>query len=629
MKLKTLSAALVCLLLGCTGVTAIAADPDTTANYLDESVVTGTRARTLSGFLPQTISVVNNNELATTQRLSVLPTLNELVPGVFVNSRAMLGYGVSTGAAGGISVRGLSGGTGQMMVLIDGHPQYKGIYGHPISDSYQTLMADRVEVLRGPASVLYGSNAMGGVMNIVTRKPSQDGVWTNINLGGGSYGTFQSEVTNQVRSGRFSSTVSAQYNRSDNHRPRMGFEQYGGYAKAGYDINQNWNAYVDANIIHFNASHPGSVTSPLFDADQWITRGVVSAALENHYNRTNGALSVYSNFGRHKIDDGTADPSNPTQRYFRSKDALTGVSLYQSVQFFEGNRITFGFDYQHIFGHAYYTSKADGKVLDTPNKQSGKSHRDEIAGYVDVRQDITDWLTADAGIRVDHHSITGTEWIPQAGLVVRPISNGEIKAMASKGFRNPTMREMYLYPPSNEELEPERIWNYELSWNHRLNALKYGVNLFYLKGDNMIQTMPIDGKPRNVNTGKIENYGAELEASYRIDSHWALNTNHSFLHMENPVLAAPEYKGFLGASFTQDKWNVVAGVLYINGLYTATGANEKKEDFCLVNATVSYSLLDNLRLWVRGENLLAQKYEINAGFPMPKATFMAGVNFNF
>ena len=615
--------------LTCLCITGFAQTTTDSIKMLDDVVVTGVRGVTDIRHLPMTVSVVEREVLTQNEQPSVLPTVMQQVPGLFVTGRGMMGYGVSGGSAGGINLRGISAGSGQMMVLIDGHPQYNGIYGHPISDSYQTLMAERVEVLRGPASVLYGSNAMGGVMNIVTRKPSQDGVWTNINLGGGSYGTFQSEVTNQVRSGRFSSTVSAQYNRSDNHRPRMGFEQYGGYAKAGYDINQNWNAYVDANIIHFNSSHPGSVTSPLFDADQWITRGVVSAALENHYNRTNGALSVYSNFGRHKIDDGTADPSNPTQRYFRSKDALTGVSIYQSAQFFEGNRITFGFDYQHIFGHAYYTSKADGKVLDTPNKQSGKSHRDEIAGYVDVRQDITDWLTADAGIRVDHHSITGTEWIPQAGLVVRPISNGEIKAMASKGFRNPTMREMYLYPPSNEELEPERIWNYELSWNHRLNALKYGLNIFYIKGDNMIQNAVVDGKPRNVNTGEIENYGAEVEVSYRVDSHWALNTNHSFLHMENPVLAAPEYKGFLGASFTQNKWNVVAGVQYINGLYTLLGANEKKENFCLVNAIVSYNLLDNLRLWVRGENLLAQKYEINAGFPMPKATFMAGVNFNF
>lgn len=615
--------------LACLSMTGFAQTTTDSIKILDDVVVTGVRGVTDIRHLPMTVSVVEREVLTQNEQPSVLPTMMQQVPGLFVTSRAMMGYGVGSFGAGGINLRGISAGTGQMMVLIDGHPQYNGIYGHPIADSYQTLMADRVEVLRGPASVLYGSNAMGGVMNIVTRKPYNDGVWTNINVGGGSYGTLQSEVTNQVRSGKFSSTVSAQYNRSDNHRPRMGFEQFGGYAKVGYDFNQNWNAYIDANINHFNASQPGSETSPQYDSDQWITRGVVSAALENHYDRTSGALSVYSNFGRHKIDDGTDDPSKPTQRYFRSKDALTGVSLYQSAQFFKGNRITLGFDYQHIFGHAYYTSKADGKVLDTPNKQSGKSHRDEIAGYVDLRQDITDWLTADAGIRVDHHSVTGTEWVPQAGLVVRPIATGEIKAMASKGFRNPTMKDMYLYPPSNEELEPERIWNYELSWSHRLNALKYGVNLFYLKGDNMIQTIPVDGKPRNVNTGEIENYGAELEASYLIDSHWAVNTNHSFLHMENPVLAAPEYKGFLGASFTQDKWNVVAGVQYINGLYTVTGANEKKENFCLVNATVNYNLLDNLRLWVRGENLLAQKYEINAGYPMPKATFMAGVNFKF
>ena len=395
--------------------------------------------------------------------------------------------------------------------------------------------------------------------------------------------------------------------------------------KLGYDFNDHWNAYVDADVTHFNASYPGAESSPLYDADQWITRGVVSAALENHYGKTSGALSVYTNFGRHKIDDGTSDAAKPTQRYFRSKDALTGVSWYQSAQLFEGNRLTAGIDYQHIYGYAYYTSKATDEVLDTPNKQSGKSYRNEIAGYVDFRQDLMSWLTIDAGIRIDHHSITGTEWIPQAGIVVRPVTTGEIKLMASKGFRNPTMREMYLYPPSNTDLEPERLWNYELSWRHRLGGFSYGANLFYIKGDNMIQTV----NRKNVNTGEIENYGAELEAQYHIDSHWALSTNHSLLHMENPVVAAPTYKGFLGANFHQGKWSVIAGLQYISGLYTAVGDAEQKENFCLLNATVSYQLSKPIALWVRGENLLAQKYEINLGYPMPRATFMGGVNVQF
>jgi len=597
---------------------------------LQEVVVTGTRNATDVRHLPMTVTVVGRDLLTAEHQTSVLPTVMREVPGLFVTSRAMMGYGVSTGAAGGINLRGITGGAGQLLVLIDGHPQYQGIYGHPISDSYQTLMAERVEVLRGPASVLYGSNAMGGVLNIVTRQAKQDGVNTNIQLGAGSYGTIQAEASNQVRSGKFSSTVSAQYGRTDNHRPRMGFEQYGGYLKLGYDLNDHWNAYVDANLTHFNASYPGATDKPMFEADQWITRGVVSAALENHYGNTSGALSVYSNFGRHKIDDGTTDPTAPTQRYFRSKDALTGVSVYQSIQLFEGNRVTAGVDYMHIYGNAYYTSKATGEILDTPNKQSGKSYRNEIAGYVDFRQDLRDWLTIDAGIRLDHHSITGTEWVPQGGIVVRPIETGEIKAMASKGFRNPTMREMYLYPPSNTDLEPERLWNYELSWKHRLNdGTVYGLNVFYLKGDNMIQTMQVDGKPRNVNTGEIENWGIEGEIKFPIGRYFDLRANGSYLHMKNRIVGAPEGMAYVGVDYHQGKWFANLGLQDFANLYTAAGATETKENAWLLNASVTYAATRNISLWARGENLLAQKYEINLGYPMPRATFMGGVSVNF
>ena len=616
------------LMCGMMTVVTVAQTADSLA--LKEVVVTGTRNATDVRHLPMTVTVIDHDLLTTDHQMSVLPTVMREVPGLFVTSRSMMGYGVSTGAAGGINLRGITGGAGQLMVLIDGHPQYQGIYGHPISDSYQTLMAERVEVLRGPASVLYGSNAMGGVLNIVTRQAKQDGVHTNIQLGAGSYGTVQAEAANQVRSGKFSSTVSAQYGRTDNHRPRMGFEQYGGYLKLGYDLNDHWNAYIDANLTHFNASYPGATDKPMYEADQWITRGVVSAAIENHYGKTSGALSVYSNFGRHKIDDGSADPTKPTARYFRSKDALTGISWYQSAQLFEGNRLTVGVDYMHIYGNAYYTSKQTGEILDTPNKQSGRSYRNEIAGYVDFRQDLTEWLTVDAGIRFDHHSITGTEWVPQAGIVVRPIATGEIKAMASKGFRNPTMREMYLYPPSNTDLEPERIWNYELSWKHRLeDGLTYGVNLFYLKGDNMIQQMQVDGKPRNVNTGEIENWGFEVEAKYPLGSYFDIRANGSYLHMKNKIIAAPEGMGYIGIDYHQGKWLATFGLQDFENLYTAVGANETKEGARLLNASVTYAATRNLSFWVRGENLLAQKYEINRGYPMPRATYMGGLNINF
>ena len=190
---------------------------------IDEVVVTGTRHQTDVRHLSQTVSVVNRNKLERAMQPSLLPVLTEQIPGLFVTSRGVMGYGVSGGAAGGISLRGLSGGNARLMVLIDGHPQYAGIFGHPIADAYQTLLADRVEVLRGPASVLYGSNAMGGVINIVTRRMHEDGVRTNLHAGFGSYGTLETELTNRIRKGRFSSVVSGSYNRTDGHRDDMSF----------------------------------------------------------------------------------------------------------------------------------------------------------------------------------------------------------------------------------------------------------------------------------------------------------------------------------------------------------------------------------------------------------------------
>lgn len=608
--------------------TALAETEFTDSIGLSEVVVTGSRNVTDIRHLPQTVTVVDHLKLTENQRTNVLPTLMEQVPGLMVTSRGMMGYGVSTGGSGGMMLRGISSGAGQVMVLIDGHPQYNGIFGHPIADAYPTMMTERVEVLRGPASMLYGSNAMGGVVNIVTRTSEADGSHGYVNLGAGSWGTLQGEAGYSLRHGKWRATASGQYVRSDNHRPNMGFEQYGGFAKVNYDITPHWNVFADASITHINASYPGTTSAPMLDADQWITRGAIAIGIENHYRLTSGRLSIYDNFGRHKIDDGyDALTGSPQTRLFRSSDALLGISWYQSAVLWSGARLTVGFDYQNIYGHAYYTDRQNGNVLETPNKQSGEERNHELAGYVDLRQDLFTWLTAEAGVRYDHHTITGGEWIPQAGIVVRPLRSGELKLMASKGFRNPTMREMYLYPPSNTDLKPERMWSYELSWKHRIASgrLQYGINLFCIDADNIIQTV----NRQNVNTGELNNKGIEFELQYRINSHWTLNTNHSWLDMRQPVLSAPKYKSHAGVTMSYGRWRANVGLTEVCGLYTAIGDNEHTEAFTLLNATVSYALCHPVTLWLKGDNLLAQRYEYIAGMPMPKATFMAGLNLEF
>lgn len=590
---------------------------------LSDVVVTGVRTDVDSRHLPYNISVVDRQLLTAKYEDNILPTLSQNVPGLFVTSRGVFGYGVSTGGSGDISLRGMGAGSGRLMVLVDGHPQYQGIFGHAIADSYQTLMAERVEVLRGPASTLYGSNAMGGVLNIVTRQMKQDGVHTQAGFSMGSFNTIQADVANQYRKGKFYINSALQYGVSNNHRPNMGFEQYGGFFKLGYDFSSHWTSFVDAHLTHFNASNPGTIQQPKLQNDQYITRGVVNLCLENHYDRFNGALSIYNNFGIHKINDGYQPGGAPQTSLFRSRDALCGFNWYENANLWRGGSATVGLDYQYIYGRAFYTDINTGKELPA-TKATTTQNLHEVAAYVQFRQDLTSWLTLDAGVRYDHHTITQGEWIPQGGLVVRPCSSGELKAAVSKGFRNPTMKDFYLYKPANEALLPERLVNYELSWNQRFAKVRYGVSIFYMHADNLIQTVAM----QNVNTGELKNCGIEADLRWNINSHWGITTNHAYLHMKNPVVAAPEYKGYVSVDMHYGKWTAALGFQQLYNLYTDV-AKETTTNASLLDATIGYRPRPAVQFYVRGENLLAQRYEINAGYPMPKATAMAGVRLSF
>lgn len=522
-----------------------------------------------------------------------------------------------------MKMRGIGGEpTTGMLILIDGHPQYMGLMGHPIADAYQSMIAERVEVVRGPASMLYGSNAMGGVINILTAECWEDGVSSNLNLGYGSYNTLTSELSGRLRKNRLTAQVVGSYNRSDGHRPDMEFEQYGGYAKVGYELSKRWNISGDLNITHYNASNPGEISNPIYDNDSRITRGVTSLSLENSYDRTSGALKLYYNWGHHNIDYGYYEGEEPLDYLYDSNDLMVGVTWFQSTSLFKGNRVTAGVDYQLFGGEAWSIYNDGTETLTSDN------HEDEIAGYLDVRQSLGGVLTLNAGLRIDHHSITGTTLIPQFGASLYPTPRGEVKLIASKGFRNPTIKELYMFTSQNPDLQPEELWSYEVAWRERLlnNRLTYEVVGYYINGANMIQVEMVDGRPINSNTGEIENWGVEFSTSYRVSPLLNLTANYSYLNMRYKVIAAPEHKLYAGVDLMKRRWGASVGVQYIDGLYTSvTEGSVATESFALLNIRANYKIAKRLDLYVKGENLLNQSYEINAGFPMPNATVMCGI----
>ncbi|MDD2607728.1 TonB-dependent receptor [Lascolabacillus sp.] len=596
---------------------------------LDDIVVTGTMPKVNLRNVPMSISVVSGNKI--TQRLqpSLLPLLAEEVPGLFISQRGVMGYGVAAGAAGGMSIRGIGGSpTSGVLVLIDGHPQYMGLMGHPLADSYQSMMTERVEVVRGPASVLYGSNAMGGVINIITRKQESDGSHKSAQFSYGSYNTLSAELSGGFRKSQFYTNGSLSYNHSDGHRENMDFEQFNGYIKAGYDFTDNWNSFIDVNLSKSLSSNPGAVTSPIIDNDADILRGVASASLENNYDNTSGAVKLFYNFGTHNINDGYNDYSSFIPDYrFRSNDQMFGASAYQSFSFFEGNKTTAGIDLQRFGGEA---------ITKFPNEPARDStqvdiHLNNVAVYLNVQQTVMDErLTFNAGIRLDHHELNGSEWVPQLGLSFTPTSYTSIKGILSKGFRNPTIRELYMFPPRNADLKAERLMNYEISLLQMLPeiGISLGINLFYIKGDNIIQTQIVEGRPLNVNSGEVENRGFELTANYNISEELGLSANYSLLDMTYKIIGAPEHKFYVNANYNIGNWEISSGVQYLGNLYTAVRPEPVTENVWLWNARVNYKALEWLNIFVRGENLLGEKYEINIGYPMPGATVFAGIGID-
>lgn len=569
---------------------------------------------------PLTISTIDRQQIESENRSSLLPTLSESVPGLFITARGTMGYGVSTGSSGGISVRGIGGSpTTGVMVLLDGQPQYMGLMGHPIADVLHSTLAQSVEVVRGPASTLYGSNAMGGVINVITRRNEQDGLHNNLRIGYGSYNTLESNLTSSLRKGRFHSTLTANYDRSDGHRPDMAFEQYGGMLRAGATLSEEWELGGSLNLTHFNASNPGTISAPIIDNDSRITRGASSISLRNDYATTEGNLTLFYNWGLHKINDGYSLGEQPLDYRFRSTDRAIGVAWYQSASLLDGNTTSVGIDFQHFGGRATNT------YLDNrPSTELSDRQLHNIAAYINFRQTITPWLTLDAGIRFDENSAVGHEWVPKGGISIQLPRNAQLKAVAAKGFRFPTIREMYMFPSQNADLEPESLWSYELSFEQIIKNFRYGINIFFIDGENMIRTLPIDGRPKNVNTGLVENFGIEGELSWQITSHWAMAANYSYLDMRHPVIAAPKHKLNGSIAYTSARWSISTSMQLVRGLYTQLSPLTTS-NYLLWNCNAEYDVMDNFSLYLRGENLLAQRYEINAGYPMPRSTISVGV----
>lgn len=619
MDIRTIVSAIILSALPATA--SAATESADSIHSLGEVVVTGTNAGVAKNRLPYSVSLIGEERLQSTGQTQVLSAISGMVPSLFVSERSIFGFGVSNGGSGHIKLRGVGGDRASaVLMMVDGQPQFAGIYSHHIADFYDKEYVERVEVLRGPGSVLYGSNAMAGAINVITKQAAADGVHTTISTQYGSYNTWLTSATNTTRFGRFSSLASASYNRTDGTVDNFDFKQADGYVKVGYDFSTRWKAAADYTIMHFKGNDP--IYPKLSNPEstdiyrQSITRGEASLSATNTYAGTNGTARVYYSYGSHFVDD---------PRHFHSRDDRFGVIVYQNFSPWQGASATVGFDFDRYSGEI----PVSGGNQHAPGSMStiGRKKINEYSPYVTLSQSLGgELLNLNGGVRMANSDMFDTQWVPQLGFALNPGDGYTVKGTLAMGYRNPSFRELYLYRMANPDLQPEKMMNYEVSAGKRFSRyLNIDVTLYYSRGRDMIQVLD----NRNTNTGRFINKGVEVSAGSHPLDNLRLYASYSYLHTSlNNLTGAPKSQYYLGGELTLwDRLKIAADLKGTGSLYVADDV--KHQNYALLNMKLTYSVCRYADIFTRLENITDARYTINRGYEMPGFTALGGIKVSF
>jgi len=232
-----------------------------------------------------------------------------------------------------------------------------------------------------------------------------------------------------------------------------------------------------------------------------------------------------------------------------------------------------------------------------------------------------DIVSLSGGLRVATSDRFHTQWVPQIGLAVNPGQHITIKATAAMGYRNPSFRELFLYRMANPDLQPEKMWNYELSLGKSFSRyLTAEITAYYSRGRNMIQTVDM----KNENTGRFINKGLEISAKTEPFDNLRLYATYSFLATDlRNLTGAPENQYYIGADLTLwKKLKIALSLKGVTGLFVAEEI--RRQNYALLNTKITYSVASWLDLFLRLENMTSARYEINRGYEMPGFTALGG-----
>ncbi len=515
-------------------------------------------------------------------------------------------------------IRGFGDSCRRIVVAIDGKPEKMSLFGCGVSHSILSGNIEKIEIAKGPDSVLYGSGALGGAINIITKNPTKpfEGA---IDVSLGSFNTQNSKINLGGISDNIIYEIAVNKASSDGHLVNSQYNATDLYEKLGYVFN-------DGGIIKFQAKQYSGLThypAP-YPANYWedYQRGSLQLDYNKSFSRTELSLKIYENYGEHKFSNN-----------FHSRDTLFGVMANYDIEIGDKNLLKTGAEFR----------QQEGKLTERPSPRMnlGSWKTSDWSLFVLDRHNFTDKITAVAGARYNNDEISGNFIAARAGLEYAVTDIVTVKGLYSRGFRSPYLNELYLVPASNKNLKPEEVNNYEIGFDIKKDSFTFNVTGFIMKGNNLIQqerNTAIPFPPYTFrNSGDYEFKGSEIYASYDFSKYVNANAGYTYFNAGKHTQGRPENKIDAGINFKVQKWSFYLSGTYVGEYYAADNKQDRLNDYALLNAGIAYGVTETVKLFVNGHNLTNQDYKIfidreTDGYPvmqMPGAAVYFGTKVKF
>lgn len=614
--IKSFYSVLITLLLsGCSLYADVHATDSLDVYHLQDSIVVIANRYELSiKFLANSVDLIRPNNYPGVANYSILQLVDMITSTSYVLEKKLLGYGVGPFGAGTINMRGMGGKPNSaVLILINGRPDYMGIFGHPLPDVYGLKGFRQVETIKGPSSTIFGSNAMAGAINLVTELPQHNRL--SFDLKGGNYNTFTQHLKGDLVTGKNKFGVSLSRQQTDGHIDSTEFSGWNLEAQLARQISNNWHIFLQGRYTPYQFNDPfmGPDIAKLGYYGK-IRRGMADMRVTGKIGNLNNSLHLYTNLGHHRFNDG-----------FDSRDFILGLSSYQNYKYSRKWQFSFGLDAQRYGGKAKNVANSQVPINSELNVVNS------IGFYTVGFYTPQTKLTFQGGIRYQITSLDIQKVTPTLGISFLPITRLKLFANYNHGFRLPTLQELYLFPTSNENLEPEMVKSYEagsLIYFYRTNY--WSFTYFNNEIENIIQQVANPAPPPVQifqNSGGARQWGVETAV---VLNHLSfLQAQFSYGYLDPNQLTAYNPQNIFKYYFTGriHNFNISLFGKYIADFYSGNNQTSKLDNYHLANFFISYRL-HYFILDLQLRNILNKEYRVAPGYIAPKFNFMFGITLN-